>query len=84
MSDTIFLDGLEVQTILGIQDWERETKQTVRIDLELPADARSAADEPDEKDTDSGKGQPAQAKRARVDQHGSGRRLLHPVREQRP
>ena len=43
MSDTIFLDGLEVQTILGIQDWERETKQTVRIDLELPVDARSAA-----------------------------------------
>ena len=43
MSDTIFLQGLEVQTIVGIQDWERETKQTVRIDLEWPTDARSAA-----------------------------------------
>jgi dihydroneopterin aldolase len=43
MSDTIFLDGLEVRTIIGIQDWERETKQTVRIDLELPVDARSAS-----------------------------------------
>jgi dihydroneopterin aldolase len=43
MSDTIFLEGLELQTIIGIQDWERETKQTVRIDLELPVDARAAA-----------------------------------------
>ena len=44
MTDTIFLDGLEIQTIIGIQDWEREAKQTVRIDLELPADARRAAE----------------------------------------
>ncbi len=43
MSDTIFLDGLEIQAIIGIQDWERETKQTVRVDLELPVDARAAA-----------------------------------------
>src|SRR5262249_6589212 len=43
MSDTIFLDALEVQAIIGIQDWEREQKQTVRIDLELPVDARAAA-----------------------------------------
>ena len=43
MTDTIFLQSLEVQTIVGIQDWERETRQTVRIDLEWPTDARSAA-----------------------------------------
>jgi 7,8-dihydroneopterin aldolase/epimerase/oxygenase len=47
MSDTIFLQALEVQAILGIQDWERETRQTVRIDLEWPADARSAAQRDD-------------------------------------
>jgi len=44
MTDTIFLQALEVQAIIGIQDWEREVKQTVRIDLELPVDARRAAE----------------------------------------
>jgi len=44
VTDTIFLQALEVQAIIGIQDWEREVKQTVRIDLELPVDARRAAE----------------------------------------
>jgi dihydroneopterin aldolase len=44
MTDTIFLEGLEIQMILGIQDWEREVRQTVRVDLEMPADARKAAE----------------------------------------
>jgi dihydroneopterin aldolase len=44
VTDTIFLQALEVQAIIGIQDWERELKQTVRIDLELPVDARRAAE----------------------------------------
>jgi dihydroneopterin aldolase len=47
VTDTIFLQALEVQTIIGIQDWEREVKQTVRIDLELPVDARRAAERDD-------------------------------------
>ena len=36
-----------MQAIIGIQDWEREVKQTVRIDLELPVDARRAAERDD-------------------------------------
>lgn len=47
MTDTIFLESLEVQAILGIHDWEREVKQTVRLDLEWPTDARAAAERDD-------------------------------------
>ncbi len=43
MSDEIFLRELEVMTIIGIFDWEREKKQTVSIDLRMPGDIRSAA-----------------------------------------
>ena len=43
MSDKIFLRALEIQTIIGIYDWEREQKQTVSIDLTMPGDIRRAA-----------------------------------------
>ena len=42
-SDTIFLHALEVETIVGIGDWERKIRQTVSIDLEMGADIRRAA-----------------------------------------
>lgn len=41
--DKIFLTALEIQTIIGIFDWERTTKQTVRIDLEMATDVAKAA-----------------------------------------
>lgn len=41
--DKIFLRGLEVDAVIGIWDWERQIKQTVRIDLELATDVRRAA-----------------------------------------
>lgn len=42
--DTIFLHQLEVETVIGIWDWERKIRQTVVIDLEMAADiARAAA-----------------------------------------
>ncbi|CAN5153922.1 dihydroneopterin aldolase [soil metagenome] len=43
MSDAIFLRELAVQTIIGIQEWERRVRQLVKIDLELSVDARRAA-----------------------------------------
>ena len=43
-SDTIFLHGLKVETIIGIEDWERRIHQTVSIDLEMGADIRRAAE----------------------------------------
>ena len=41
--DTIYIRELEVETIIGIFDWERERKQTVSIDLDLGCDIRAAA-----------------------------------------
>jgi 7,8-dihydroneopterin aldolase/epimerase/oxygenase len=41
--DIIFLRGLQIETVIGIYDWEREVKQTVVIDLEMAADIRKAA-----------------------------------------
>lgn len=41
--DNIFLSDLRVETIVGIQDWERKIRQTVSIDLEMDADIGSAA-----------------------------------------
>ncbi len=41
--DKVFIDGLEIETIIGIYDWEREIKQIVRIDLEMEWDNLPAA-----------------------------------------
>ncbi len=41
--DRIFLRELTTEAIIGIYDWERRVKQTVIIDLEIPADVRRAA-----------------------------------------
>ena len=45
--DIIFLGGLEIQTIIGIYDWEREAKQTVVLDIEMAFDIREAAETDD-------------------------------------
>lgn len=42
--DIIFLRGLHIETIIGIFDWERESKQTVVLDIEMAADIRKAAE----------------------------------------
>jgi dihydroneopterin aldolase len=41
--DRIFLRELKTETIIGIFDWERKVKQTISIDLEMPADIARAA-----------------------------------------
>ena len=41
--DIIFLRGLQIETIIGIYDWERKTKQKVVLDLEMATDIRAAA-----------------------------------------
>jgi dihydroneopterin aldolase len=45
--DIIFLGGLEIKTIIGIYDWERETKQTVVLDIEMAFDIHNAAETDD-------------------------------------
>jgi len=41
--DIIFLRGLHIETIIGIYDWERVTRQTVVLDLEMGTDIRKSA-----------------------------------------
>ena len=42
--DIIFIRDLRIDTVIGIYDWERSIKQTLRFDLEMATDiARAAA-----------------------------------------
>lgn len=41
--DIVFLRQLEVDTVIGIHDWEREMRQPVVLDFEMAADIRRAA-----------------------------------------
>ncbi len=43
MMDRIFIENLNVQTVIGIYDWEREIKQSVSLDLEMEFDIKRAA-----------------------------------------
>ena len=42
--DIIYLTDLKTETIIGIYDWERETKQIISLDLEMATDIRKAAE----------------------------------------
>lgn len=41
--DTIFIDQLVIDTVIGLYDWERRIRQRVIIDLEMGFDIRAAA-----------------------------------------
>jgi dihydroneopterin aldolase len=42
--DIVFIKDLDIDTVIGIYDWERKIRQTVRLNLEMSSDiARGAA-----------------------------------------
>ena len=41
--DTIFINQLQLQTIIGIHDWEREKAQTIILDIEIFYNTAAAA-----------------------------------------
>ena len=41
--DIVYIKELEIQTVIGIYDWEREIRQTVSMDLDMATDIRPAA-----------------------------------------
>ena len=41
--DIVYIRELEVRTIIGIFDWEREQRQVVSLDLEMGSDIAAAA-----------------------------------------
>ena len=49
--DVIFIEALQVETVIGVYDWERRIRQPVVIDLEMGADVARAAASDDVADT---------------------------------
>ncbi|MFL1404702.1 dihydroneopterin aldolase [Marinobacter sp. M1N3S26] len=43
MTDSVLIEGLAVETVIGVYDWEREVRQELRLDLEMAWDNRPAA-----------------------------------------
>ena len=41
--DIVYIRELEIETIIGIYDWEREQRQVVSLDLEMGTDISLAA-----------------------------------------
>ena len=41
--DKVFIEGLEIEALIGIYDWERRIRQTLRFDLEMGFDNRKPA-----------------------------------------
>lgn len=43
MLDTIFIQNLRVDTVIGVYDWEKQFKQPLFFDLEMLTDIRASA-----------------------------------------
>lgn len=41
--DIVYVRGLEVKTVIGVYDWEREIKQPITVDLDMACDFTEAA-----------------------------------------
>ena len=43
MTDHVFIEGLEIEALIGIYDWERRIRQTLVFDIEMAFDNRIPA-----------------------------------------
>ena len=50
-NDTIFVRDLKLRGIIGLNDWEREKKQDILVNLSLAVDCRAAGDSDDVADS---------------------------------
>ncbi len=41
--DIVFIHDLQIETVIGIYDWERKIRQTISLDIEMAADISKAA-----------------------------------------
>ena len=41
--DIVFIRDLQIETVIGIYDWERKIKQVISLDLEMATDIRKSA-----------------------------------------
>jgi len=49
--DKVFIEGLEIEALIGIYDWERRIRQPLRFDIEMAFDNRRPAATDDIRDT---------------------------------
>ncbi len=42
-TDTIFISGLKIETVIGVYEWEREKPRSLFIDLEIGCDISSSS-----------------------------------------
>lgn len=40
--DTVFIEDLRIDTVIGVYDWERRVRQTLSFDIEMAFDCRVA------------------------------------------
>lgn len=45
--DQVFISGLEIETVIGVYDWERTIRQRLVLDLDMAWDIRAAAAQDD-------------------------------------
>ena len=48
--DIVFIHDLQIETVIGIYDWERKIRQTISLDLEMATDISKAAQSDDIED----------------------------------
>jgi dihydroneopterin aldolase len=51
MTDKVFIEALEIETLIGIYDWERRIRQSLLFDIEMAFDNRRPAASDDIADT---------------------------------
>ena len=43
LMDIVFIRDLQIETVIGIYDWERKVKQIISLDIDMAADIKKAA-----------------------------------------
>ncbi len=51
MTDKVFIEALDIETLIGIYDWERRIRQSLLFDIEMAFDNRKPAASDDIADT---------------------------------
>ena len=41
--DTVFIRDLQIETVIGIYDWERKVRQIISLDIDMATDIQKAA-----------------------------------------
>jgi dihydroneopterin aldolase len=49
--DIVFIHDLQIETVIGIYDWERKIRQTISLDIEMATDISKAAESDNIDDT---------------------------------